>query len=257
MMPTWKAISKTEHANKHFIARQGYSFAAKQQVVPILLAELTKLIPLYAIGFIHQQEAYIPVVLTGIGGEQNLFVNADGKWIGSYVPAVFRGYPFALADNKGEKVLCIEETHLSDSGGQPLFDSEGNLTKLVQDTLNFLNECEKNRRVTQKACAALNKVEVIEKWPLKIKQQKGQEPVQVNGLYRISEQALNELDAESFAGLRKNGALALAYSQLFSMNQIDQLVQWAKFHAQQAQAQQEPDIEQLFGNDDTLHFDKI
>jgi hypothetical protein len=100
-------------------------------------------------------------------------------------------------------------------------------------------------------------VEVIEKWPLKIKQQKGQEPVQVNGLYRISEQALNELDAESFAGLRKNGALALAYSQLFSMNQIDQLVQWAKFHAQQAQAQQEPDIEQLFGNDDTLHFDNI
>ena len=98
-MPTWKAISKTEHANQHFIARKGYSFAAKQQVVPILLAELPKLIPLYAIGFIYQQETYVPVVITGLGGEQNLFVNADGKWIGNYVPDVLRGYPFALADN--------------------------------------------------------------------------------------------------------------------------------------------------------------
>ena len=183
-MPTWKAISKTEHANKHFIARQGYSFAAKQQVVPILLAELSKLIPLYAIGFIYQQEAYIPVVLTGIGGEQNLFVNADGKWIGSYVPAVLRGFPFALADNKGEKVLCIEEDHVSDSGGQPLFDEEGNLTKPVQDTLNFLNECEKNRRVTQAACVALDKAGEIEKWPLQIKREKGAEPLQIDGLYK-------------------------------------------------------------------------
>jgi len=254
----WKAISKTEHANKHFIARKGYSFAAKNQVVPVLHAELPKLIPSYAVGFIHQQEAYIPVVLTGIGGEQNLFVNADGKWIGNYVPAVLRGYPFALADNKGEKVLCIEEGHLmDDSQGQPLFDSEGNLNKPVQDTLNFLNECEKNRRVIQAACAALHKARVIEKWPLKIKQAEGQEPVQVDGLYRISEKALNELDAETFAGLRSNGALPLAYAQLFSMNQIDQLVERAKYHARQRPKQEEPDIEKLFGNDDILSFDNI
>jgi len=172
-MPTWKAISKSEHASKHFIARQGYSFAAKQQVVPILLAELSKLIPLYALGFIQQQEAYMPVVLTGLGGEQNLFVNADGKWLGTYVPAVLRGYPFALADNQGEKVLCIEEDHLSDSGGQPLFDSEGNLTKPVQDTLSFLNECEKNRKVTEAACRSLQAFGVIETWPLQIKRGEG------------------------------------------------------------------------------------
>jgi len=259
-MPTWKALSKTEHTSKHFIARQGYFFAAKQQVVPILLAELSKLIPLYALGFIQQQEAYMPVVLTGLGGEQNLFVNADGKWLGTYVPAVLRGYPFALADNnQGEKVLCIEESHLSDDQGQPLFDGDGNLTKPVQDTLSFLNECEKNRKVTQTACQSLDQAGVIEKWPLQIKQSNDQEPVQIDGLYRISEKVLNELDAESFGGLRQNGALGLAYAQLFSMNQVSRLGELAKLHAQQQKKQQsqEPDIEQLFGNDDTLNFDNI
>jgi hypothetical protein len=95
----WKAISKTEHAEKQFIARKEYSFAAKEQVVPILLAELSKLIPLYAIGFIYQQEAYIPVVLTGLGGGQNLYVNHDGKWLASYVPAFLRSHPFRLLRN--------------------------------------------------------------------------------------------------------------------------------------------------------------
>ncbi|MGM0540730.1 MAG: SapC family protein [Thermodesulfobacteriota bacterium] len=258
-MSNWIALSPSQQANKHYLPRQGYSFAADQQAVPILLAELPKLLPHYPLAFIQQESTYQPVVLTGLGGGQNLYVNHDGKWLATYVPAFLRSYPFRLltAENK-QQVLCIQEDHLvDDSQGEPLFDSEGNLTKPVQDTLNFLNECEKNRRVTQAACAALDKSAVIERWPLQIKQQEGQEPVQVDGLFRISEKALNELDAETFSGLRSHGALALAYAQLFSMNQINQLVERAKYHARQQAKQEEPDIEQLFGEDDVLNFDNI
>jgi hypothetical protein len=258
-MPNWIALSPSQHAGKHFLPRQGYSFAADQQAVPILLAELSKLIPLYALGFIHQNNTYQPVALTGLGGGRNLYVNHDGKWLATYVPAFLRSHPLRLltTENK-QQVMCVQEDHLVDnSQGEPLFDSEGNLTKPVQDTLNFLNECEKNRRVTQAARTALDKAGVIEKWPLQLKQQEGQEPIQVDGLYRISEKALNELDTETFAGLRSNGALALAYSQLFSMNQIDQLAERAKYHARQQPKQEEPDIEKLFGNDDILSFDNI
>jgi hypothetical protein len=210
------------------------------------------------LGLIQKQETYTPVAITGLGGKQNLFVNADGKWIGNYVPAVLREYPFALADNnQGEKVLCIEQSHLSDDQGQPLFDSDGNLTKPVLDILNFLNECEKNRKVTQAACQSLAQAGVIEKWPLQIKHSEDREPVKIDGLYRVSEKVLNELAGETFAGLRKNGALGLAYAQLFSMNQVSRLGELAKLHAQQTQQSKQPDIEQLFGNDDTLHFDNI
>jgi hypothetical protein len=162
-----------------------------------------------------------------------------------------------LLPSNDQLVFCIQEDHLSDDQGQPLFDAEGNLTKPVQDTLNFLNECEKNRKITQAACQSLQQAGVIEKWLLQIKQSEDQEPVQIDGLYRISEKALNELDKETFADLRKNGALALAYAQLFSMNQVSRLAELAKYHAQQQQKEQEPDIEQLFGDDAVLNFDNI
>ncbi len=178
--------------------------------------------------------------------------------VGNLCPRVLRGYPFALADNnQGKKVLCIEESHLSDDQRQPLFDEEGNLTKPVQDTLNFLNQCERNRKVTQAACQELQKAGVIEKWDLQVKQSEDNDPVKIDGLYRISEKALNELDKETFADLRNNGALGLAYAQLFSMNQVSRLAELAKYHAKQQQKVQEPDIEQLFGDDEVLNFDNI
>ncbi|MDZ7759565.1 MAG: SapC family protein [Desulfovermiculus sp.] len=91
------------------------------------------------------------------------------------------------------------------------------------------------------------------------RKQKGTGRICNYGIYMISEKALNELDKETFADLRNNGALAFAYAQLFSMNQISRLSELAKYHAQQAQKQEssEPDIEQLFGDDDILSFDNI
>ncbi|KXB09106.1 hypothetical protein AKJ60_00930 [candidate division MSBL1 archaeon SCGC-AAA385M11] len=254
LMLNWIAISLSQHATKYFLPRQRYFFASGQQVIPILLAELAKLIPHYSLGFIHQDDTYQPVVLTGLGGGQNLYVNHDGKWLASYVPAFLRSHPFRLLTNENNNlVFCIHEEHLVDNTqGRPLFDQEGNLTEPVQETLNFLNECENNRKVNQAAGQALYKAGVIEKWPLQIQQQEGQEPLKVEGLYRISEQSLNELDAPTFAGLRKSGALALAYAQLFSMNQINRFTELAKYHAKQRPPQPE---EIDWGEDDRLWID--
>lgn len=258
-MPNWTALSPSQHASKHYLPRQTYAFTADQNSVPILIAELSKLLPHYALAFIHQDNSCTPVSITGLG-KQNLYLNSDGKWLAPYVPAYLRSYPFRLLPSENKQVLCIQEDHLSDDQGQPLFDSDGNLTKPVQDTLNFLNECERNRKVTQAACQLLQQAGVIEKWPLQIKQSEDQDPVKIDGLYRISEKALTELDKETFADLRRNGALALAYAQLFSMNQVSRLGELVKYHAQQQQkepAEKDIDIEQLFGGDATLNFDNI
>lgn len=257
-MPKWITISQNQHADKHYLPSQNYSFAADHQVVPILLAELLKLLPLYPLAFIQQDSTYTPVALTGIGSGQNLYLNHDGKWLAPYVPAFLRSYPFRVLPSNDNEVLCIHEDHLADdSQGKPLFDSEGNLSKPVQDTFNFLDECQKNRKIIQSACAALDTAGVIEQWPLQIKQGEGKEPLKVDGLFRISEKALNGLEAETFAGLRSHGAMPLTYAQLFSMNQIEKLAELAKYHAKQQEEQQQPDIEQLFGDDETLHFDNF
>ena len=82
-MTQWVAVSRTEHADTYFWLRQGYGFAAQKQVVPVLIAELTKLLPYYALAFIQQDEgshqSYQPVALTGLNGEHNLYVHSDGR----------------------------------------------------------------------------------------------------------------------------------------------------------------------------------
>lgn len=106
----------------------------------------------------------------------------------------------------------------------------------------------KKRQLTQAAGKALDQAGVIEKWPLQIKQEEDGDPVPVNGVYRVSEQVLNSLDAQTFAGLRNHGALALAYAQVFSINQITQLTERAKYQARQKQ----PDTGVLLNPDDDM-----
>ena len=64
-------------------------------MVPVLLAELSKLLPHYALGFIRQGESYQPVAIVGV--RENAYLAPDGRWFAPYVPAQLRGYPFALA----------------------------------------------------------------------------------------------------------------------------------------------------------------
>lgn len=269
-MSQWIAVSRSQHADSYFWPRQGYGFAAQQQVVPVLIAELTKLLPHYALGFIPQGEGarqsshrhYQPVALTGLGGERNLYLHADGRWLANYVPSSLRGYPFRLAKaDNDQQVLAVEQDSLTDEPtAQPLFDNDGNLTDKVQQTLNFLTQCDQNRQVTQAATQVLGETGLIEPWPLKLERGEGQEPLTVQGLYRINEKAMNELAAEAFADLRKHGALPLAYAQLFSMSQLSQLTERAKFHdkqhAKQGDQSANRDIDSLLeGDDDDLTFD--
>jgi hypothetical protein len=255
-MSKWMPLSSAHHAAKHYLPRAGYTFATEKTAIPIVTAEISRLLPHYALAFIHQDITYKPVAITGLR-KQSFYLSTGGKWLVPYVPAFLRSYPFCLIPSNNQLIMCIQEDYLSDDEGDPLFDSNANLTKPVQDKLNFLNQFEKNSKLTHVNCVSLHQAGVFEKWPLQIKQPTDQNPVAVDGLYKISEKALNRLDKETFADLRGNGALALAYAQLFSMNQVSRLAELAKYHAQQQQKEQEPDIEQLFGEDAILSFDNI
>lgn len=255
-MPQWIALSPTQHAGQNYLPRDGYHFADQLNVAGILLAELNKLLPHYVVVLIKEGEHFQPMVLLGVG-ERNLYVAPDGKWLGTYVPANLRGYPFTLAnsDQPGEKVFAIDEQHLSDNQGEALFDEEGQLAGTAAQTLDFLAQCDSNRAATQQACNALQRAGVIEQWPLTIERGEGQEPLTVNGLHRINEQALNSLETDVYATL-KGAPMALAYAQMFSMSQLNQLAERAKFHAEHGATQEVPeDLDSVFDGDDDLTFD--
>lgn len=260
-MASWVALSRTDHADKHWRPRSGYGFASTQQIVPIMLDELTKLLPHYVLGFVLTDAGdYQAVALLGVGGARNLYVTPDDKWLGSYVPAEFGGFPFALLNsNSDQRVFCIEESFLSDDETHPrLFDSEGQLEGLAGETFNFINQREGIRSATTKAVAQLSQANLIEPWSIKINIAEGGEPLSINGLYKINEDALNKLDVHQFSDLRGSGALAMAYAQMFSIGQMQQLAERSKYlkHAK-TQGANLAELDNLFSNDDSgsLNFD--
>lgn len=252
-MPQWIALSRTQHQGQRLLPRDGYTHARHDPVAPVLLAELNKLIPHYALGFIARGAGYVPVALLSLDGQRNLYVAPGGQWIGAYVPALLRGYPFALADGQdGNKLLAVDADRLTASGGDALFDGDAP-SATVQKTLDFLQQCESNRQQTHAATRALQQAGVIAPWPLTL-QRHGEDdtPRAVKGLYRLDESALNALDAATYATLQ-GAPMALAHAQLLSLSQLEQLTERDKHLADTGHV---PDnLDSVFGEDDELGFD--
>ncbi|MFT4812826.1 MAG: hypothetical protein ACI9WR_000123 [Paracoccaceae bacterium] len=261
-MTNYVVLSTTDHGAAHWLARSGYNFAKGQQVSPVFLAELGKLLPQYALGFIKNEDGFQAVVLTGLGEERNVYLGADGLWLSQYVPAKLRGYPFALIDRgDGEKVLCIEETHLLENqeaehlNSLPLFDEKSELTHEAAKLLNFLNFCEHNRVLTDTACLKLADAGLIEPWVIELIRGEEEVPTEVRGVYRINEELLNTLDAQVIGVLREGGALSLAYAQLFSMSQIEQLNLRDKYQDQQIKSAPQNETNGILEDSGNISFD--
>jgi hypothetical protein len=254
LVPQWIALSPGQHAGQRFLPRDGYHFAAQLNVAGLLLAELPKLLPHYVLVFIKEGRHFLPMVLLGVG-QKNLYVAPNGKWLGSYVPASLRGYPFVLATNElGEKFFALDASQLNESLGDFLFDEDGKLAGTAAQSLEFLTQCERNRYVTQQAADALQRAGVIEPWALTIDQGEGQKPLSVNGVWRINEQVLNNLDSDVY-GTLKGAPMALAHAQMFSVSQQGQLTERARSRSKHAQSSAAlEDLEGLFGDDDAFQF---
>lgn len=232
-MPQYAAVSRDRHAGQRWQRFETYHFAATSAVAPLVAAELPKAMLAFPLAFIEDGGAFTPVAVLSIEPQRNLFVAPDGRWIGSYVPSVFRGYPFRLIpSNNGEIVLCVDEESglIADAdSGEPFFDKEGAIAEPTKRVFDFLSTVENNRQVTTKACLALRDAGVIAPWEITLKSDDGERKIQ--GLYQIDEAALNKLPADQFEALRQAGVLPIAYCQMLSMQHLPGLGKLAEAHA--------------------------
>lgn len=222
-MPKFVVISRERHGAKRLRAHENFAFLAGEALAPIVNAELQAVALSMPMGFAEQSGRYSLVAVMSFIPGRNLFVGPENQWLGKYIPAVYRGYPFRLLRQEGTEdfVLSIdEESRLivdADETGEAFYDSEGKPSVSVQAMTNFLEGVERSRTATDLAIAALAKAGVICPWDIRIKTGDGEKPV--SGLHRIDEAALNALGDDAFLQLRKASAFPIAYAQLISMGQ--------------------------------------
>lgn len=210
-------------------------FARTVSLVELNASELPLAACHLPLAFIRQDDASYGVhALLGIHPGKNLFVAANGTWLGGYWPLRLRLAPFAtaLADT-GEQVMCIQDEWWQDRSGEGFpFYAEDACT-LSSQTAGVLQDCQAvlaGHEHSAAVCRALDAAGLIKPWELVLVVDQAR--VQVEGLFCIDEEAINALPAEALSDLRSNNALALAYCQLISMQHVQKLSELAHAHAQ-------------------------
>lgn len=236
-MADFQVITRERHGLQYWLKHSTYTFAANDALCPLVAQELPKAMLSMPIGFMVEGHGHVPVAVQGLAAGQNLLVALDGRWLAPYIPAPYRGYPFRMAPtDQGEQVLCIDEASglLSESAGEPFFNEDGTPHQSVAEILNFFTQIEANRQLTRNICLLLQQHDLIQPWPITVQGEQGEQ--QVEGLFRIDEQALHNLTAKDLAAVRDAGGLTVAYCQLLSMQHLSTLGTLAQAHAEAEKA---------------------
>ena len=259
-MSSIQPVTQLRHAAKSWNRVDSYAFASARCLVPLSGVELTKAVMGLPIAFALDEGVYVPVAVLGLEDQQNLYVGPAGEWLGSYIPAELRSYPFLLASSADEqRVLCVDEGSglvVDGNAGEQFFNADGSMATPLQSVFGFVSELENSRAPTRAAMDALQKLGLIQPWDLTI--EIGGSSHRIGGLHRIDAQKIDSLADEEFVTLRQHGALLLAYLQAMSVQHMTKLLKLAQARAIAAKASEQwartSELDLGFMQSDTIRF---
>jgi hypothetical protein len=231
-------ITKEQHAKLFWQPTAGFPHAASSMLAGLVAEEMMVAQKSLVIAFMQHEDKYFPVALLGLTQGNNAYLNAQHQWqANTYIPAVFRSYPFHVVFNEEQQaMLCIDTKSgmINEQQGEQFFTEAGEATEKLQQILAILTRIEHNKQLTQTAMQALAQADVIEVWPLTIKTDTGEQKLE--GLYKINEQRLMQLTGESLEKLMQTGAMMIAYAHFFSLQNLQGLVNLVQSQTTQQQS---------------------
>lgn len=221
-------IAKQRHGKWSVRKVTDYSFASGLNAVPLVTQEFTVAGREYPIVFTKRGEKYLASALLGLRDAENLFVDSSGKWLGGYVPAFLRRFPFVFSHNDEEKTytFCIDESASvagEDADGERLFDDEGNETSYFDNMLSFTKRYQKAVQDSEAFCSRLQDLDLIVESEVSFKLPTG-EKARTKGFGAVDRDRLKELSPEVVDQLFRSGDLELMHMHLASLRSFDDLL---------------------------------
>lgn len=220
-------ITKEAHLNIKVKPIDNFDFVKDTHIASIMVHEFSRASSIYPIVFLEdkEQDQFRPVVLVGLEEGENLFVQ-DNKWNASYIPAIIRRYPFALAQTgeEGRYTVCIDEKSefVNEEEGQALFTEEGEAGEVIERVKKYLSELQQMEQFTQEFCDYMKQNNMFT--PLNMKVRVANEIKNISGAYVINEERFNSLSDEKFLDMRSRKYIPVTYAHLSSLSQIERLI---------------------------------
>lgn len=221
-------VSKQRHATWSVVEGKDYSFSSGLNAVPLVTEEFVAAGREYPVVFVKNGDQYTVSALLGLRNDENLFVDKDGKWLGTYVPAFLRRYPFVFSHSPGSDsyTFCIDE-EASGAGdladGEPLFTKKGQETDYFNKMLSFTKRFQKAVQDTEAFCARLGKLDLIADSEVSFKLPSG-EKAKTKGFGAVDRDRLSQLEATDVGQLFADGDLESIYLHLASLRSFDELL---------------------------------
>lgn len=225
-------VNKERHARKKVKPSSDFRFASGFHIAYVTTHEFARAASIYPVVFLEdkQNDSYRPVVLLGLDAGENLFVDAQGQWAGSYIPAIIRRYPFALvkASDADQYIVCVDEASalLNDTEGAALFDEAGQPTQVIENVKRYLGELQQMDQITGEFVTFLVQNNLLT--PLNMRVNAADQVRNITGCYEINEERLNNFSDVKFLEVRQKGYLPAMYAHLISLSQIERLVSLKK-----------------------------
>jgi hypothetical protein len=207
------------------------AFVREGGAIPISYSEFVPAGRFYPIIFIGDGKSYNAVAVVGMSTKENLFV-ADGRWAGDvYMPAYARRYPFCMAKlsvnrvEQPKRLICVEQSAL-DEKGEAMFDAKGEPSGKWRELEKLLGAYEADLERMREMCSILADYGLLEPFTMKatLKPEKGGGSLQLGGMHRVAEKAIENLNAAQLKNLVRRGIMARIYVHLLSLEHFGNLL---------------------------------
>lgn len=216
-----KPLNSVEHADLFLRDDAGFAFASKVNAVPLTTVEFAKAAAEYAIVFAGEENALAPYAVLGMRDSKNSFVDDNGTFKASYIPAFVRRYPFVFTtfDEGKNFTLCIDTESPalnSDGVGKRLFEEGGKQSEHLLRIVTFMTEFQRQYNRTNIFCRKLKELNLLAPFSAKIEGVKV-ETQTLTGFYAISRDRIKELTDAQLRQLVQSEELELIYNHIQSI----------------------------------------
>ncbi|QNM97315.1 SapC family protein [Chitinimonas koreensis] len=221
-------VDAQKHADLKLSLADNFAFAAKVHAVPVVGGEFSSLMREYPIVFAQTgEDSYAPTVMLGLKAEQNLFVDADGKWDAQYIPFFVRRYPFVTVEvENNDAVLCVETGAIDGvrrEGDANAFEN-GQPTEAMKNFAQLMFQSRDDANRSTEFAAELAKLGLLRQVSATAELPSG-EKLSMDGMWVVDEEKLRALPAGKADEWLKNGLLSVVYAHLFSLSNLQGLVE--------------------------------
>jgi hypothetical protein len=204
-----------------------YSFSKETNSIPLAAVEFFDTAREYPIAFTGKEGgALFPIALLGVRQNENIFVSAEGKWEGRYVPAFVRRYPFVLAEKQDadDFNVYLDESYsgFGAAEGERLFTDAGEHTPLLKQALEFLSTYQGEIKRTRLFVERLQALDLLIPRVLEVVRP-NEKALVLQGFSVVDKQRLTALGDADLLGLARTGYLAWIHAHLMSLGNVPAL----------------------------------